>query len=95
MTIAQLENRIREIINNQYEAIYTGKLEVEKTKDGYILKIWLNRDPLDPLSMYIQGDEDFFIKYVEKEISKRQLDRITYYTGYKIYLDGNAKKGFK
>lgn len=89
MTHQELEAAILCIIEEAYCARYVGLLKVEDLLDcnnnrvGYKLKLSLNNYER-PLTMFWQGDEKSFLKYVERELRSRHLHYTSYYTGYQV-----------
>lgn len=89
MTNQELEAAILCIIEKAYCAKYTGKLKIEELFDcnnnvsGYKLVLALNNVER-PITMFMSGTQQDFLKYVEKELRSRHLHYTSYYTGYQV-----------
>lgn len=76
--MTELEEEIRQIINDTTEREYITKLHVGHDGDIWTLYLYLNRE-LVPLVMSIQGDEEKFKKFVKREMKKRRLEEVKYW----------------
>lgn len=90
-----LENKIKNLIECLYQCEYDKKLEVVKTKDGfYKLTLYLHEPYFGGLVIANQCEtEEDFLKYVEKELITRRLDRSDF-TQLKIYANIETQEGF-
>lgn len=83
------------MIERLYCKRYVGSLRIERAEGcppGWRMAI-LNPDR--PLRLQFQGDEDGFLKFVEKELRARRLDHVEYYSGYKVPPDESPSCGCK
>lgn len=79
---------IKEYILELYGAIYNKSMDIIKTEDGYILKMYITEDYLTPLCIYIQCDsKEKFLEKIKKELHLRGLNLTRYFVGQKIDLD--------
>ncbi len=76
--MTEIEEEIRQIINDVTEREYITKLHVRHDDDIWTLYLYLNRE-LVPLVMSIQGDEEKFKKFVKREMKKRRLEEVKYW----------------
>lgn len=76
-TMTELEEEIRQIINDITEREYITKLSVRHDDDIWTLYLYLNRE-LVPMVMSIQGTEDQFKRFVKREMKKRRLHEVKY-----------------
>lgn len=81
-----LEKQILDIIEKRYKRKYIGGLKVTKLISGYKLILYLgNPDiPIIQISFDCESEEDF-LKYIEQELISRQLARVQFFRGIKIY----------
>jgi len=72
-----LEKAVLDIIEERYKRKYTGGIKVTKLLSGYKLVLDLgNPDKrIIQISADIDSEEDF-LKYIEKELISRQLERV-------------------
>lgn len=75
--MTELEEEIRQIINDITEREYITKLSVRHDDDIWTLYLYLNRE-LVPMVMSIQGTEDQFKRFVKREMKKRRLHEVKY-----------------
>lgn len=76
--MTELEEEIRQIINDITEREYITKLSVRHDDDIWTLYLYLNRE-LVPMVMSIQGTEDQFKRFVKREMKKRRLHEVKYW----------------
>lgn len=90
-----MEKAILDIIQCKYKCIYTGHVRVTKLgKGGTGYKVELDFDNLDKPVIQISADlnaEDF-LKFVEQELVSRQLHRIKFFRGVKIYPEDEERR---
>ena len=90
-----MEKAILDIIRKRYKREYTGGLKVTKLgKGGTVYKFVFDFDNLDKPVLQISADlnaEDF-LKFVEQEIVSRQLQRVKYFRGIKIYPEDEERR---
>lgn len=86
---SNLECRIRELINQVTKSKYISPLDVKHEDGIYTLRLGLNCKDAAPISFGYQGNEDGFLKFLEKEFRKRKLQYIRYTTGALINGDSN------
>lgn len=85
MTIQELEQAILELIQNMYECKYVGLLKVTKLPVGYKLQLGWRHDDYPLSIMSDSPTEEDFINYIKEELRSRKLNKVKYFTGYKIY----------
>ena len=80
--LSKLKNDIRTLFFNVTCTKYIGDLELDIINDCnnnlYTLRICLNTPDVAPIVLGFQGNENQFMKYLEKEFRKRKLQEITY-----------------
>lgn len=81
MDIQSLTNDILQIINETMEDhVYTGKLKIEYEDGWYYLLMYLDQEQ-SPLVMGYQGTEEQFKTYIQSEIRKRKMERVSFWKG--------------
>ena len=81
-----LEKQILDIIEKRYKRKYVGGITVTKLVSGY--KLVLDLGNPDKRVIQISADcesEEDFLNYIEKELVSRQLHKIQFFRGVKIY----------
>ena len=80
--LSNLKNNIRDLFFNITCTKYIGDLELDIINDCYdnlyTLRICLNTPDVAPIVLGFQGNEEQFMKYLEKEFRKRRLQEINY-----------------
>lgn len=87
---SNLECRIRKLINQVTKSEYISPLKVTHEDDIYTLRLGLNCKDAAPISFGYQGDEEGFLKFLEKEFRTRRLQNISYTTGVLINGDSDV-----
>lgn len=89
--IQELEEKIKDFIECKYKCKFTGKVRVVYHQDEYCLWLTLN-NWLVPLNIcYQTNDPDIFLTYIQKELTKRHIDRVGF---YKLVMEhGHEQKG--
>ena len=77
--IQKLEKRICELIKSNYDATYTGYLEVEHLNPGYKLSIGIPSYMMPSTIATDIDDEEEFLKFIDKELKTRNYLRQEYY----------------
>lgn len=72
----QLEDKIRKMINELSNDIYIAPLKVKFEAGIWSLKVGVNGKEVSQLSLGFQGSEEDFLKFLTKELKKRQIHRI-------------------
>lgn len=90
-----MEKAILDIIRKRYKREYNGGIKVTKLgKDwaGYKLVLDLgNPDkPLIQISADLEAED--FLKFVEQELISRQLHKVLFYRGIKIYPEDEERR---
>lgn len=83
----QLEEEVRTVIKDIYQAEYVGTLNLtvmEGDQPVYILRLGMNKDER-PLFIAFEGNKDEFIKYLKQELRARRLSETHFYYGEKLY----------
>lgn len=86
---SNLECRIRELINKTTNSQYISPLDVKEEDGVYTLRLGLNCKDAAPISFGYQGNEEDFLKFLEKEFRKRKLQNTMYTSGALVNGDGN------
>ena len=90
-----MEEAILNIIERKYKCKYTGGIKVTKLGlGGTGYKVVLDLDNPDKPLIQISADlnaEDF-LKFVEQELVSRQLQRVKYFRGIKIYPEDEERR---
>ena len=90
-----MEKAILDMIECKYKCKYTGHIKVTKLgKGGTGYKVVLDFDNLDKPIIQISADlnaEDF-LKFVEQELVSRQLHRVKFFRGVKIYPEDEERR---
>ena len=90
-----MEKAILEILECKYKCTFTGHIKVTKLgKGGTGYKVVFDFDNLDKPVLQISADlnaEDF-LKFVEQELISRQLHRIKFFRGVKIYPEDEERR---
>ena len=90
-----MEKAILDIIEKKYKCKYTGNIKVTKLgKGGTGYKVKLDFDNLDKPIIQISADLDAedFLKFVEQELVSRQLHRVKFFRGVKIYPEDEERR---
>ena len=89
-----MEQAILDIIESKYKCKYTGHIKVTKLgKGGTGYKVIIDLDNPDKPMIQISADltaEDF-LKFVEQELVSRQLQRVKFFKGIKIYPEDEER----
>lgn len=90
-----LEKRILDIIEKHYKRKYVGGITVKKLLSGYKLILDLgNPDKkLIQISADYESEEDF-LKFIEQELVSRQLARVQFFRGVKIYPEDVERRTY-
>ena len=89
MTHQELEAAVLCIIEEVYKSKYLGQLKIDDLLDcngkvtGYKLVLGLNNYER-PLTIFLQGNQEDFLKNVRKELKNRRLHHTAYFTGYQV-----------
>ena len=90
-----MEKAILDILECKYKCTFTGHIKVTKLgKGGTGYKVVFDFDNLDKTVLQISADlnaEDF-LKFVEQELVSRQLHRIKFFRGVKIYPEDEERR---
>ena len=88
-----LEKAILDIIEKRYKRKYIGGIKVTKLLSGY--KLVLDLDNPDKRVIQIAADyesEEDFLKFIEQELISRQLERVQFFRGVKIYPEDEQRR---
>lgn len=77
--IQKLEKRICELIEVNYDAVYTGYLKVEHLNPGYKLSIGIPSYMMPTTIATDIDNEEEFLKFIDKELKTRNYLRQEYY----------------
>ena len=87
-----LEKQILDIIEKRYKRKYVGGIKVTKLLTGYKLVLDLGNPDVRviQISADIDSEEDF-LKFVEKELISRQLERVKFFKGIVNYPEDEQR----
>ena len=87
-----LEQNILDIIEKRYKRKYVGGIKVTKLVSGYKLVLDLgNPDKrVIQISADIDSEEDF-LKFIEKELIARQLEKVQFFRGVVNYPEDEQR----
>lgn len=87
-----LEQNILDIIEKRYKRKYVGGIKVTKLVSGYKLVLDLgNPDKrIIQISADIDSEEDF-LKFIEKELIARQLEKVQFFRGVVNYPEDEQR----
>ena len=90
-----IEKAILDIIKKRYKREYNGGIKVTKLGKGWAgYKVVLDLGNPDKRLIQISADleaEDF-LKFVEQELVSRQLHRVKFFRGVKIYPEDEERR---
>ena len=90
-----MEQAILNMIETKYKCKYTGHIKVTKLGRGWAgYKVVLDLGNPDKRLIQISADleaEDF-LKFVEQELISRQLHRVKFFRGVKIYPEDEERR---
>lgn len=90
-----LEKAILEIIRKRYKCDYNGGIKVTKLgkgEAGYKLVLDLGNPDKKILQISADLNAEDFLKYIEEEFISRQLHRIKFFRGIKIYPEDEERR---
>lgn len=85
-----MEKAILDMIEKHYCKKYVGGIKVTKLGTGwagYKLVLNLGNPDKRPIEIAADLEAEDFLKFIEKEIVKRQLSKVKYFTGVKKYIE--------
>ena len=90
-----MEEAILKIIEKRYKCIYNGGLKVTKLGKGWagykvVLDLGNPDKPLIQISADLEAED--FLKYVEQELISRQLHKVKFFKGVKIYPEDEERR---
>lgn len=90
-----MEEAILKIIEKRYKCKYIGGLKVTKLGKGWagykVVFYFDNPDkPLIQISADLEAED--FLKYVEQELISRQLHKVKFFKGVKIYPEDEERR---
>ena len=91
----EMEKAIFDIIRNKYKREYTGNIKVTKLGlggTGYKAVIDLDNPDKPMIQIAADLNAEDFLKFVEQELVSRQLHRVKYYRGIKIYPEDEERR---
>lgn len=90
-----MEEAILKIIECKYKCKYTGGIKVTKLGlggTGYKAVIDLDNPDKPQLHLAADLNAEDFLKFVEQELVQRQLHRVKYFRGVKIYPEDEERR---
>ncbi len=85
MTTQELEQVILDLIQTIYKCKYIGMLKVIKLPVGYKLQLGWRHDEHPISIMSDSPTAEDFIEFVKSELKMRKLNKVKYFSGFKIY----------
>ena len=87
-----LERNILDIIEKRYKRKYIGGIKVKKLLSGYILILDLGNPDKQSIQIAVDTEsEEDFLKYIEKELISRQLEKVQFFRGIVNYPEDDKK----
>ena len=87
-----LEKCILDIIEKRYKRKYIGGIKVTKLVSGYKLVLDLGNPDKKTIQISAEIDsEEDFLKFIEQELISRQLARVQFFRGVKIYPEDEQR----
>lgn len=86
---SELEHKVRELINQVTKSNYISSISIKQEDGIYSFRLGLNCKDAAPISFGYQGDEEGFLRFLEKEFRKRKLQNIVYTKG--DLVNGDSK----
>ena len=91
----ELEKAILEIIKKRYKREYNGGIKVTKLgkgEAGYKLILDLGNPDKKILQISADLNAEDFLKYIEQELISRQLQKVLFFRGIKIYPEDEERR---
>lgn len=90
-----LEKAILDIIEKRYKRKYTGGIQVTKLLSGYklVLDLGIPDKRVIQIAADLESEEDF-LKYIEKELISRQLERVQFFRGIVNYPEDEQRRTY-
>lgn len=87
-----LEKSILDIIKRRYKREYVGGIKVTKLISGYKLVLDLGNPDKRIIQISVDTDsEEDFLKYIEKELISRQLEKVQFFRGVVNYPEDDQR----
>lgn len=80
--MTQLEKEVLDIIEKVTCCKYIGHLKVIESEDDFTLNLYLNQE-MSPMVINYQGDKESFLKFIAKDLRKRQIERAHHFRAIK------------
>ena len=87
-----LEKAILDIIEKRYKRKYTGGIQVTKLLSGYKLVLDLGIPDKRVIQISADLNAEDFLKFVEQELVSRQLHKVKFFRGVKIYPEDEERR---
>ena len=88
-----LEKAVLDIIERRYKRKYIGGLKVTKlVSGGYKLVLDLGNPDKKILQISADLNAEDFLKFIEQELISRQLHRVKFFEGVKIYPEDEERR---
>ena len=91
----EMEEAILHIIECKYKCKYTGGIKVVKLGQGgtgYKVIIDLDNPDVPMIQLAADLNAEDFLKFVEQELVSKQLQRVKYFRGVKIYPEDEERR---
>lgn len=80
--MTQLEKEVLDIIEKVTCCKYIRHLKVIESEDDFTLNLYLNQE-MSPMVINYQGDKESFLKFIAKDLRKRQIERAHHFRAIK------------
>ena len=90
-----MEKAILDIIKKRYKREYNGGIKVTKLGKGwagYKLVLDLGNPDIRPIQISADLEAEDFLKFVEQELISRQLHKVLFFRGVKIYPEDEERR---
>ena len=91
----KLEQEILDIIEKRYKRKYVGGIKVTKlgtSPEGFKLVLDLGNPDVRPIQISADLNAEDFLKFVEQELISRQLHKVLFFRGVKIYPEDEERR---
>ena len=91
----KMEEAILNIIEKRYKRKYTGDIKVTKLGKGwagYKVVFDLGNPDRRPIQIAADLEAEDFLKFVEQELVSRQLQKVKFFRGVKIYPEDEERR---
>ena len=87
-----MEKAVLDIIERRYKRKYVGGIEVKQLiSGGYKLVLDLGNPDKKVIQIAADLDAEDFLKFIEQELIDRQLHKVLFFKGVKIYPEDEER----